>query len=39
VTQALEDEGIEKFVRPYDNLLAGLARKREDFLREAGVTR
>ncbi len=39
VTQALEEEGIEKFVRPYDNLLAGLARKREAFLREAGGQR
>ena len=39
VTQALEDEGIEKFVRPYDNLLIGLARKREAFLPETGGTR
>jgi len=39
VTQALEEEGIEKFVRPYDKLLAGLALKREAFLREAGRSR
>ncbi len=39
VTQALEDEGIEKFVKPYDNLLARLAEKREAFLREAGGAR
>lgn len=39
VTRTLEEEGIEKFVRPYDNLLAGLARRREAYLREAGATR
>lgn len=38
-TQALEDEGIEKFVKPYDALLARLDEKREDFLRRAGGAR
>ena len=39
VTQTLEEEGIETFVRPYDSLLVGLARKREAFLQEAGRSR
>ena len=39
VTEALENEGIEKFVKPYDNLLTRLAEKREAFLREASPVR
>jgi transaldolase len=39
VTTTLEEEGIEKFVKPYDNLLVGLACRREAYLREAGATR
>jgi transaldolase len=36
VAQDLEDEGIEKFIKPYDKLLDRLADKRAAFLREAG---
>lgn len=32
VTQKLEDEGIEKFVKPYDRLLESLEQKRKDAL-------
>jgi len=34
VTQALEDEGIDKFIKPYDLLMKRLAEKRVAFLRE-----
>jgi transaldolase len=37
VAQDLEEEGIEKFVKPYDRLLESLARKQAGFLRKAGV--
>ena len=37
VTQALEDEGIDKFIRPYEKLMKTLAGKRSAVLRgEAG---
>ena len=32
VAQRLEDEGIQKFIEPFDNLLKNLAQKREQFL-------
>lgn len=32
VTQKLEDEGIEKFVKPYDRLIKSLEQKRKDAL-------
>jgi transaldolase len=31
VTQQLEDEGVEKFNKPYDSLISNLAKKRESF--------
>jgi transaldolase len=31
VTQQLEDEGVEKFNKPYDSLISKLAKKRESF--------
>jgi transaldolase len=34
VTQALEDEGVDKFVKPYDLLMKRLSEKRAAFLRE-----
>jgi transaldolase len=37
VTQQLEDEGIEKFNKPYDSLLCTLEAKRQAVLRERNV--
>ena len=37
VTQQLEDEGIEKFNKPYDSLLCTLEAKRQAVLRERTV--
>jgi transaldolase/glucose-6-phosphate isomerase len=34
VTQQLEDEGVEKFVKPFDRLLTALEEKREEALAE-----
>ena len=34
VTQALEDEGVDKFIKPYDLLMKRLSEKRAAFLRE-----
>ena len=34
VTQALEDEGVDKFIKPYDLLMKRLAERRATFLRE-----
>jgi transaldolase/glucose-6-phosphate isomerase len=34
LTQQLEDEGVEKFIRPYDSLMATLEDKRQAALRE-----
>ena len=35
VTQSLEDEGVEKFVKPFDLLMARLSEKRAAFLEGA----
>jgi transaldolase len=35
VTQSLEDEGVDKFVKPFDLLMKMLAEKQAFFLREA----
>ena len=37
VTQQLENEGIEKFNKPYDSLLCTLEAKRQAVLRERNV--
>ena len=34
VTQALEDEGVDKFIKPYDLLMKRLSEKRTAFLRQ-----
>ncbi len=39
VTQQLEDEGIEKFNKPYDALLQALEQQRENILRDEGEQR
>jgi hypothetical protein len=31
VVQQLEDEGIDKFNKPYDSLISNLEKKRRDF--------
>jgi transaldolase len=38
VTQSLEDEGVEKFVKPYDLLLTRLSEKRTAFLKAVRKT-
>ncbi len=39
LTRQLEDEGVEKFIKPYDSLLKSLELKRLDALREPASTR
>lgn len=39
VTQQLEDEGVEKFIKPYDQLMNTLKEKRSAMLAEAGTGR
>ncbi len=39
LVQQLEDEGVEKFIRPYDELLRTLEGKRREALQEATVDR
>jgi transaldolase len=34
LTQALEDEGVDKFIKPYDLLMKRLSEKRTAFLRQ-----
>uniref|UniRef100_A0A7C3UXG7 Transaldolase n=1 Tax=Desulfobacca acetoxidans TaxID=60893 RepID=A0A7C3UXG7_9BACT len=37
ITQQLEDEGIEKFIKPYDSLLKTLEAKRQALLQQTGI--
>ncbi|MGC8660242.1 MAG: transaldolase family protein [Desulfomonilaceae bacterium] len=37
LTQQLEDEGVEKFVKPFDKLMDNLNRKRKDILSESAA--